>query len=800
MKKLNAGTVYPKLRAILITVCLAYIFMLPVMSFSKIGGLVFVASNIWVFAAIDIVVFSLFVYAWFILSPRKKVVLFLRKFRNANTNQLFEKAIRSKGAKDYRLVTLDDESFVPFGASMLKILASFIVIVFSFLIVYTLYDNYQIWLDKFNDFLAIGNQQSFDLYYKPLFIFGLTPVFIGLVTFVVWVYGRLVSMKMKMHVSADDQISYMSSMVQSLKGEGFDSGLLRPRSSIITVIDDSNNEGSYTDKKKYDRWQKVVSELCDLADIVLLDFTSNTDPLIWELDYAKLSVPDKLIVTVPSDLDTDVISELTSRGIDPISYSGSAGSDAKTLLVEIKHKLNDISQNNLLEVVLAGVVSLCLASIYYYAVLPNGDIDNEAYLSDFSQKHINNDIDKMSCITAIQYVEFQILNYETNSINCNAEDNTKNMLDEFDSVSPTLKEAFSEFNSEFKNPATNIRRLNDKYNEIKKACFGGVDYKLSSLDQVRESYKNHMLSKSPSDCAVKNKEKKLIKAVDYDSIHVGYINNVKFTPNIDIHFYKDNKKDFIRGLLSGFSVKSHFLSQYSSAIFKKGANIRDNLYQVLDDGYTDMLIDQKSISLTNKSNVNKKEYLTIGLTANNDKDFINVINTVESDYVDKTVLESNEYSALKAEYVRKYGMPLSYDEVMYASRMDQSSDESKTRNLIKQKTSLAQCDKYSGTALYGNCVKIMTDAQRNSLEQYDNNNPVVSTFKPCADIEYESNKYGGCLSEMLGISYVSQGQDGSALYNDSCIAWANNGEFLSLCAFDGHYKALKTSLRSKFTD
>jgi len=137
---------------------------------------------------------------------------------------------------------------------------------------------------------------------------------------------------------------------------------------------------------------------------------------------------------------------------------------------------------------------------------------------------------------------------------------------------------------------------------------------------------------------------------------------------------------------------------------------------------------------------------------------------------------------------------------MHASNLYYNNENSNTRNLIKQKTSLAQCDKYSGTALYRSCVKIMKDAQRNSLDQYANTNSVVTTFKPCANIEYESSKYGGCLSEMLGISYVSQGQDGSALYNDSCIAWVNKGEFLSLCAFDGHYKALKTTIRTKFID
>jgi len=797
MKKLNTGIVYPKLRIILISLCLAYIFILPVLSFSKIGGLVFVASNIWIFVVVDILVFSIFIYAWFVLSPGKKIVLFLRKFRNENTNQLFEKAVRSKGAKDYRLVTLDDESFVPFGATVFKILASLLVILFSLSIVYTLYDNYQIWQERFNDFLSIGNESSFNLYYKPLIIFGLTPILIGLTTFVVWAYGRIVSMKM--HVSTDDQIRHMSTMVKSLKGKGFDSDLLRPRSSIITVIDDSSNEGSYTDEEKYDRWQKVVSELCALADIVLLDFTSNTDPLIWELDYTKLNVPDKLIVTVPDDLDDQMLSELTNRGITPVSYAGSSDSDAKNLLVQIKHKLNDINQTNLFEVILSGMAAISIAAIYYFHVLPDEDSDNEVIVGDFYKENVSNDQEKLPCIMAIQYVDIKILKYETNTVNCNDENNANNIFDDFDEVESELMTSFNEFNSEFKNPDTNISRLKSKYNNLKKVCFGDVDYKLTSLDEMRDNYRAHMLSQPPTNCNVVKNEVIHSDNVDYDATHVGYINNRIFDQASDIHIYNGNDKDFINKLFIDLKFKRNISNIYGSDFFKSGVDLSEKINNKIDEGYSDIFVDQKSISLTKKSTIHN-EYLTIGWGIGDNKDFIDFFYSIEGGYGESIVLQSNEYYDLKSEYIRQYGDPLSYDEVMHASNLYYSNDNSNTRNLIKKKTSLAQCDKYSGTALYGNCVQIMSDAQRSSLEQYDNTYSVVATFKPCANIEYESNKYGGCLSEMLGISYVEQGLDGSALYNDSCIAWVNNGEFLSLCAFDGHYKALKTTIRTKFID
>ena len=437
------------------------------------GGLVFIASHNLVFLCADIVATIVLLHAWFVITPAKKIVVFLRKFRHENSNKLFEKAIKAKGAKDYRLVTLDDEEFVPVGVSKIKTIALTLLLIAALFIVYLLIYNFMMLLDTFSDPLIFGKNISVSLYFIPLVLIGVTPVLTGVIVFLIWLWGNYLRFRMQLRVTTDEAtIDNLANEIGALRSKKYSSGLLGPKSSIVPVVDA--------------HWEEVVIKLCELSDIVLIDYPMNTDPLKWELDHVKTNVPEKLVVTAPDTLDPEAFAELSARGLDPLQYAGSESSDAKKLLSDINKKLGIPDKSVFPGIFLALFSALCFSHLYYVNILPHDEELRNTAVAEFSEPVMDEMFQNRPCIQAIQYADIQLIYFEHKESRCfniPSVDKVMSLFvesDELETIDPEFSNAMHSFANELNNPHTNIDRLRLSFENIKSVCWGAGSENLQS--------------------------------------------------------------------------------------------------------------------------------------------------------------------------------------------------------------------------------------------------------------------------------------------------------------------------------
>jgi hypothetical protein len=269
-----------------------------------------------------VVVFS---NAWLFLNPRKSVVLFLRQFRRPSATALVSGALRTKEAKLFRLVTLDDKQFASIGIPLGSVFASLATCILGAMaaaggaaVVYY--------------FLTTPHLEE-ALYVLPMItpavIFSFPGTGIGTVAFFVGLFS-LVYVWVVRAVTVNNlrQLARTARRVSRFKSRFRASTLFAPRASIIAASDQI--------------WRDVVMQLVDHADLALIDLSEESDASVWELEYVWRRAPAKLIAVAQNRVEGYLVlgaPEGTGQHLDVMLYADTSRESCVELATRLVNQL-----------------------------------------------------------------------------------------------------------------------------------------------------------------------------------------------------------------------------------------------------------------------------------------------------------------------------------------------------------------------------------------------------------------------------------------------------------------------------
>ena len=208
-----------------------------------------------------------------LMSGRKTLVLYLRRFGLSDSNRMITRAIEGGLGRHYRVLTLDDSSFKPLEVPRTERILSRIGIPIAVLLLLV-------------TFLSWGGGQGLGLPDKLLAIlfvlfpfaygFGGILLLLPLLTLMpivvaVLIYRWRIRRRSKLEIRSEEEIHRCLIRVQGLAAWLRRPSMLAPQALVVKV----------TDKL----WQEVVSELAEAARLVICDVSEPTKNLIWEVEH-----------------------------------------------------------------------------------------------------------------------------------------------------------------------------------------------------------------------------------------------------------------------------------------------------------------------------------------------------------------------------------------------------------------------------------------------------------------------------------------------------------------------------------
>jgi len=224
------------------------------------------------------------------LAPRKGVVLYLRRFRLTLAAHAMSEAIESGIGRHYRILTLDDASFVPIEVPRLERwmsrygslvptlggAAAFLAVWWATARVFARYGYSLSGLGVlsglvFSGFLVMVVQ--YEGFMLVFWIILLVPAFL--------IHRRRVRNRSRIPIETRNDLSACVEYGRTLSGKLRAPAFLAPQATVVKVVDTL--------------WQDTVYELARTADAILIDVSAPTVHVLWEIETAIRDFPSKII-------------------------------------------------------------------------------------------------------------------------------------------------------------------------------------------------------------------------------------------------------------------------------------------------------------------------------------------------------------------------------------------------------------------------------------------------------------------------------------------------------------------------
>jgi hypothetical protein len=228
--------------------------------------------------------YVLALYAALVLAePRKRVVLYLRRFRSVSANELMGRAIDAGLGRRFRVVTLDDANFRPIEIPRTErrvsvfstpLMASGGVLLFVALAYYAVITPLQRSAprpipSRFFGVYLIAFGQS--IWQSPVWA-AISGLILVIFTFLM-VHRWRVRLRSRLRVRVTRDLDRCTYRVEALASWQRRPGLLAPQATVIRVVDEL--------------WQATVARLLDYVDAVIVDVSAVTENVLWEVRTIK---------------------------------------------------------------------------------------------------------------------------------------------------------------------------------------------------------------------------------------------------------------------------------------------------------------------------------------------------------------------------------------------------------------------------------------------------------------------------------------------------------------------------------
>ncbi len=317
------------------------------------------------FGISTILLIPIVIALWFWSSQNKKIILFLRKFRQDDINLAVQLAVRKKPFHQYRLLTLYDGAFssttssprAKISATTITILAAALlaatigivnvyvegglkgfaqaeglikssVLQYFLLPVIYLYPEYIL-----DEAIKIKDDLRYvaDMYYDELemysfLIIGFSTLYYGVGVFFsilgsIYILAMLrLRMVRHFYVKTDGDLESLSNHVQKLKRPLFSPTIASPPAGIIDVEDSI--------------WKEAVITLANNVDVVLFDLSDFSENIRWEIEQMLNLYRDKTVfiaqqsnfndwAKIPANQNEQKTKDLIKRLLNenPITYT-----------------------------------------------------------------------------------------------------------------------------------------------------------------------------------------------------------------------------------------------------------------------------------------------------------------------------------------------------------------------------------------------------------------------------------------------------------------------------------------------
>jgi hypothetical protein len=219
--------------------------------------------------------------AWLAGGTSPGLVVFLRRFGKTELNQALARAARGRrGAKRFRMITLDDGDFVPVSANRSPVAIGAVILLALAALAYPVitFSNQAI------DILALA-AQSMEVV-KGLVIGTAIVCAVPTVIFLAWAFCRS-WIKRRKRILSGAQIGQLVKTLSKRPAWWLRArALSNPRAVVVTT--------------PHGLWQQTVLELMGLAELVVLDLSDVSENVAWELDQLRERFPRKAVILLPA--------------------------------------------------------------------------------------------------------------------------------------------------------------------------------------------------------------------------------------------------------------------------------------------------------------------------------------------------------------------------------------------------------------------------------------------------------------------------------------------------------------------
>jgi WD40 repeat protein len=254
-------------------------------------------------------------------SLRKRSVLFLRRFGDVGMNERIKQALESYMHRNYRLVALDDSVIEALGVAQGTYRK-------STRLVYALVATCLLLVAGSFVMARYGGTSS-PLFVAPALFVLAVPAFIAFVLALptlAFIRGR-VRRASRIRVSKRDDLERLLRRVARLGRWWRAPNLIAPQAMVVSVTDDL--------------WQKTVTDLMQLVDVVVVDLSEPTGNILWEVEQVMVNHRHKCVVIGEQERLAHALTDesLTVRqilnavrGATLVTYDRDHGLDERELL------------------------------------------------------------------------------------------------------------------------------------------------------------------------------------------------------------------------------------------------------------------------------------------------------------------------------------------------------------------------------------------------------------------------------------------------------------------------------------
>jgi hypothetical protein len=208
---------------------------------------------------------------WLLAAGRKKLILFLRRFGSEKLNDAVRDLVQTRLRRRFRLVTLDDSVFSPAGARWSGLLVSLLPAAIILILIISSYGGFaKVAQSELEDESPFGS---------ALALLQVGMLALGFLAFMVCLV--LTVMAIRAHFAARRKINCQKSRRKVIRKLRRLKKLVRAPSiaaSMATVITTTDAE-----------WQPTVKTVAPLCEVVLIDLSSPSDSIFWELETVLAS-------------------------------------------------------------------------------------------------------------------------------------------------------------------------------------------------------------------------------------------------------------------------------------------------------------------------------------------------------------------------------------------------------------------------------------------------------------------------------------------------------------------------------